>query len=135
MERKNKGGRPRLQYNPEIAKQVLAMSQYGTPQEEIAELVGISLIPLRRIYKKELEKGRNVAKLSVRKKLYEICMDGNVTALIFYAKTQLGWREKDSKEDQAVQSESGVLVTPGIVTDSEWEKAAGVKKDIQTEEK
>lgn len=129
------GGRPRLQYDPEIAKQVQAMSQYGTPQEEIAELVGISLIPLRRIYKKELEKGRNVAKLSVRKKLYEICMEGNVTALIFYAKTQLGWREKDGKEDQAVQGESGILVTPGIVTDSEWEKAAGVKEDIKAEEK
>lgn len=131
------GGRPRLQYDPEIAKQVLAMSQYGTPQEEISELVGVSLIPLRRIYKKELEKGRNVAKLSVRKKLYEICMEGNVTALIFYAKTQLGWREKDDKGEQVIQGESGVLVTPGIVTDSEWEKAARaeISEKVETKEK
>lgn len=134
-EKKNKGGRPRLQYDPEIAKQVQAMSQYGTPQTEIAELVGVSLVPMRRLYKKELEKGRCVAKLAVRKKLYEACMEGNTACLIFYAKTQLGWREKDGPDMQAVQENSGVLVTPGILNEDEWEKAARQKADDKGEGK
>lgn len=108
MGAKGGAGRPRLRYDPDVAEKVRDMSRYGTPQEEIAGLVGISLVPLRRLYKKELELGRCLAKLSVRKKLYERCMAGDTACLIFYAKTQLGWREKDrgreGAADEAVKS-------------------------------
>lgn len=109
METKKKGGRPKIQYDPDIAKRVQSMSQYGTPQDEIASLVGISLVPLRKVYKKELEQGRCVARLSIRKKLFESCMAGDTACLIFYAKTQLGWREKDREQDKAADDSAKVL--------------------------
>lgn len=94
-EEKGKRGRPKIAYDKNLADQIQAMSQYGTPQDEIAEMVNLSLLTLRKLYSKELKHGYNIAKLSVRKKLYEHCMAGDTACLIFYAKTQLKWREAD----------------------------------------
>lgn len=97
------GGRPKIEYDKKIAEQVQAMSQYGTPQEEIAEMVGMSKPTLCKLYKKELAHGFNIAKLSARKKIYERVMAGDPLMLIFYAKTQLGWSEKPKDADNAAQ--------------------------------
>lgn len=106
---KNKGGRPKITWDKAIAERVQEMSQYGTPHEEIAALVGISEPTLRKLYKKELIQGANMAKLGVRKKLYERCMAGDTACLIFYAKTQLGWKEdKGAKEPQKDDSAKAV---------------------------
>lgn len=94
-----KRGRPQIQRSEALAEIVLAESQAGTPQEEIATLVGMSLGTLRKIYAHELNLGRCQAKSAVRRKIYDLCMAGNVPILIFYAKTQLGWSEKSGKDD------------------------------------
>ncbi len=86
-------GRPSIKFNPEIAAQVQAMSQYGAPQDDIATALGMSLPTLRKLYRKELNKGAITANTLVGKKLFERCQAGDVTALIFWAKTRMGWKE------------------------------------------
>lgn len=100
---RKRAGRPKIVWDEATAKKVTAMSAYGTPQDEIAVLVGISAPTLRKLYKRELVKGMCKARLDVRQKLYECCMAGNIACLIFYAKTQLGWKE--DKQDVNAQGE------------------------------
>lgn len=100
---KNKGGRPKIAWNEAVANKVHEMSQYGTPQDEIADLVGMSEPTLRKLYKKELRQGMCLARLGARKKFYERVMAGDTACLIFYAKTQLGWKEDKGKQDGNAQ--------------------------------
>lgn len=88
-----KTGRPRIKYDPAIAEQVQSMSQYGLPQAQIAEMVGLSIQTLRNLYGAELGKGMSLSNLAVGKKLFERCMAGDVPSLIFWAKTRMGWKE------------------------------------------
>ena len=48
--------------------------------------------------KEAFHKGRNSAIATVAKGLLQKALDGNLTAQIFYLKTQAGWREKESIE-------------------------------------
>lgn len=95
----NKGGRPPIQYDPELAEKVHSMAQVGSPLEDIAELCSISVPTLRKLYKKELKAGTAYANMQVGKCLFQKCMQGDTTAMIFWAKTRMGWREKDRNAD------------------------------------
>lgn len=88
-----KTGRPRIKHDPAIAEQVQSMSQYGVPQAQIAEILGLSVPTLRNLYGTELGNGMTLSNLAVGKKLFERCMAGDVPALIFWAKTRMGWKE------------------------------------------
>ena len=88
-----KTGRPRIKHDPAIAEQVQSMSQYGVPQAQIAELLGLSVPTLRNLYGAELGNGMALSNLAVGKKLFERCMAGDVPSLIFWAKTRMGWKE------------------------------------------
>lgn len=102
---KNQGGRPAMQHNPEIGEKIQAMAQYGVPLDGIAHLVGMSVNTLRKLYAVDLQKGVTLANMAVGKKLFERCMAGDVTSLIFWAKTRMGWRETDKKnEAQATEN-------------------------------
>lgn len=46
-----------------------------------------------KLYKQELITGRTNANVKVGKRLFEKAMSGDTTALIFWAKTRMGWRE------------------------------------------
>lgn len=101
-----KPGRKKIEYDPELGKKVQGMAQYGLPQDDIARLVGISSPVLRRLYRKELDNGVAVANLKVGQKLYDQCMAGDVTAMIFWAKTRMGWHQtqKDDGKNQVQSS-------------------------------
>ena len=113
MADKKKGGRPKILYDPELAKQVQSMAQYGLPQEKIGIIVGLSLLTLRKLYAKELETGNALANLAVGKKLFERCIAGDTACLIFYAKCQLGWRETD-KKDSSQSDDAAKQLTAAI---------------------
>lgn len=86
-------GRPSIQFDPLIAEKVQGLAQYGIPYEQIALYVDLSVPTLRKLYKRELEKGSIIANAKVGEKLYQSCMEGNTTAQIFWLKTRVGWRE------------------------------------------
>jgi len=72
--------------------------------QQIGEYFGISGRTFDRQLKNEpkvrkaYDEGRNKAIATVGKGLLKKALDGNLTAMIFYLKTQAGWREKESLE-------------------------------------
>lgn len=94
-------GRKRIERDPELAKKVQLMAQYGLPQEDIARLIDMSRPTLCRLYRKELDKGVAYANMRVGQKLFELCMNGDVTAMIFWAKTRMGWHTIPKFDEKA----------------------------------
>lgn len=75
------------------------MTGCGSPQEEIALVLGISPKTLRKHYPDELKTGLAVAHSNARKALYHGGVNEKIPALlIFYCKTQLGMSEKQVME-------------------------------------
>ena len=79
-------------------QQVKALSGYGLPQDQIADTVGISESTLKKYYGDELRRGIAVANATVGEALHKQCRRGNTTALIFWAKTRMGWKERSIHE-------------------------------------
>jgi len=79
---------------------VIKHANRGVPQLEIAKLLGISPTTLRKHYEDQLQRGEAEAHAAVVGKLFETAMSGNVTALIFWCKTRLGWREAKDAPDR-----------------------------------
>lgn len=98
-EHRNLGGRPRIPRNEDHAQMAQAMSQYGVPQEDIARVLGMSVETMQRLYGEEMGRGKAVAKQRIGRRLFEKAVnEGDTTALIFLAKTQLGFREVQRME-------------------------------------
>lgn len=83
------------------AKTVQSMAQYGVPQKDIAAVIGVSIDVLRKYYQQEIDKGSAMANSKIAERLFNKAMDGDVSALIFWAKCRMRWRteEKQDKED------------------------------------
>jgi hypothetical protein len=75
------------------ANQARAMAQYGVPETDIADSLGISKHTLLKLYGADMRAGRSFAKAKIGKTLYQKAVAGDTALLIFYAKTQMGWRE------------------------------------------
>ena len=87
---------------------VLALAISGAGHKQICAVVGISYRTMRKYYAPEVDKGLDRANSVVAAKLYGLCREGNLTALIFWAKTRMGWRETDRGDvNVAVQVNSG----------------------------
>ncbi|MDX2277729.1 MAG: hypothetical protein NW206_19940 [Hyphomonadaceae bacterium] len=89
-------------HNPTDATRavVQALSQWGIPQEQIAAHIGTSAPTLRKHYGPQIDAGKLAANRKVAENLFKIASGEKgttkeqVTAGIFWAKTQMGWREQ-----------------------------------------
>jgi hypothetical protein len=81
-------------------KQVSSMSMAGIRQEVIADIIDIDPKTLRKYYRKELDHATAKVITSVAGKLYEQCMGGNTSAMMFLLKTRGGWRESDQEQQK-----------------------------------
>ena len=81
-------------------QQVEAMSGYGVPIEQIAVLVrdGIDADTLRKHFAQELIAGKAKANAQVGKTLFQKVMAGDTTAMIWWTKTQMRWKEVQQHE-------------------------------------
>jgi hypothetical protein len=84
--------------NDEHAEMVKRLCLAGVSQEQMATVLGICKDTMYKNYKDELEQTEPKAIAVVAGKLYQKCLQGNLTAMIFYLKTRAGWREKSSIE-------------------------------------
>lgn len=76
---------------------VMMHTLLGTPKQQIAKLLGITLPTLKKCYKEELELGQSKANATVAGKLYNKAVNSNdTTAQIFWLKTQAGWNEQQN---------------------------------------
>jgi len=68
----------------------------GTRHEDICDLLDIgSINTLKNHYSEELRKGRVTATAKVAQALYKKAIEGDTACMIFWMKTQGGWRETD----------------------------------------
>jgi hypothetical protein len=90
--------RPRKNLTPEQVEQVERLAAV-LRMEDIADFLGISSDTLRRrmnedpAVRQAYKRGRQRAIAGVATSLLQQARDGNLTAMIFYLKTQAGWRE------------------------------------------
>lgn len=74
------------------------MAAIGIIHGEIALALGISDETLRKYFKNELKTGKTKTIAKMADSLVRQGLAGNVTALIFYLKTQAAWRETPLSE-------------------------------------
>jgi hypothetical protein len=84
--------------------EVKRLAGLGLSEENIAISLGISQDTLTRRKKdfaefaEALKSGKVAAQTVVADKLYELCKEGNLGAIIWYEKTRLGYSEKITNE-------------------------------------
>ena len=94
----NKGGRPIIELTDEQVIQVKALAQYLS-KEQIADYLGVARSTFDAILERDeqvfihYKKGKASAIANVAKGLVQQAIEGNMTAAIFYLKTQAGWKE------------------------------------------
>ncbi len=73
---------------------VRAMAGFGIPHEEIARVVGCAATTLRDRFREELDLGATQANVRVAQRLFNLALEGNVSAAIFWCKARMGWRDR-----------------------------------------
>lgn len=92
-----KGRGNRWTPNEEQRRQVKLLAAMGTPQADIALVIGVSAPTLRRACKAELTIGSVEANAKVAQSLFRQATDAkrpNVAAGIFWAKARMGWSDR-----------------------------------------
>jgi hypothetical protein len=76
------------------------MTAVGIPQESIALVIrdGIDDKTLRKHFRRELDTAKIKANAKIGGTLFNKAMGGDTTAAIFWAKTQMGWKETSAHE-------------------------------------
>lgn len=87
-------GQPAFVPTLEQRTAVMGLVSIGTEQWVIAEAIRVPITTLRRHFKEELEKGRGIIHARVGGGIVSSALEGNLTAQIFYAKAQMGWRDR-----------------------------------------
>ena len=77
---------------------VESMCAIGIPQEDIAKVIGIDPKTLRKHYRSELDTAMIKADSAIGGALYKKAINGDTSALIFWAKTRMGWKETVKNE-------------------------------------
>ena len=76
---------------PETRLQVKTLASVGTPQDQIALVIGISKNTLIKHYRKELDTAMIIANAAIGQTLFKQAKDGNTAAAIFWLKCRAGW--------------------------------------------
>lgn len=87
----------------------------GTTQEDIAKIIGVDAKTLRKHYRDELDLSRARANAAIGGALFNKAKSGDTTAMIFWMKTQAGWRERQEVDhlssDGSMSPKSAVELT------------------------
>jgi len=96
---RSKTGRPAHEPTEATRQTVQMHTMVGTPQEIVADVLGIDAKTLRKWYRDELDLAKAKANASVCGTLYKKCLAGDTTAMIFWLKTQAQWKETTVNEN------------------------------------
>lgn len=87
-------GRKEFVPTPEQLARAADLAGFGVPQQQIASDLGIHKNTLLRHFREALDEGMAIANAKIGKTLFQKAIGGDTTALIFWAKTRMGFREK-----------------------------------------
>jgi hypothetical protein len=105
---KDKGGRPQFVFEQDQIANLEQLASYLT-KGQLADYYGISENTFRAVEERQPEvfeaykKGRAKQTARMAQNLVQMAMEGNVTANIFYLKTQSGWKEQESEPQEIPQ--------------------------------
>lgn len=83
-------------HNREI---VTKMTQYGVHQDTISKCLDISLPTLYKYYRREIDTAKANCIVKVADRLMNKINNDDGPSIMFYLKTQAGWRERDKEND------------------------------------
>ena len=92
------GGRPMIELDPEEVK---SLAKFGPTREEMMAHFKVSGTVLDR-YRKEIEEGRELGRLLIRKRARILAMEGNVPMLLHACKHALGERDSGGTTNIAI---------------------------------
>lgn len=122
---KNKGGRPPFKPTDEERYSVEIMASIGIPQDQISTAIGITKKTLQKHFRNELDTGRTKTITKVADSLVRQALAGNMTAAIFYLKTQAGWKEVSQHEHTGKDGEALPPIEVRIVNRPSGDGAGG----------
>jgi hypothetical protein len=94
------------------------MAAYGIPWEDIAQFLGIHWQAVNKHFGQILKKAKIGANTKMAESIYRAGLKGNMTAAIFWAKTQMKWKEASADTNLNVNTGGGngkgamIVVTP-----------------------
>jgi hypothetical protein len=78
---------------PEQRHAVACMISVGTPHEAIARALDISQPTMYRHFAHEVKNGKAAVHAAIAKRITAMALSGDKTMMIFFAKSQMGWRD------------------------------------------
>lgn len=102
-------------------KQVEALAGVGLPHDQIGALVrdGVCTDVIRQYFAKELKAGKAKASAKIGQTLFNRAIGGETAALIWWTKSQMGWKEKrdiDITSSDGTMSPSAPAVATEVLT-------------------
>lgn len=112
-----KGGRPPHQVTAASRGLVAALKGTGFTDQGVANAMGLSLNTLKVHYPDDLAQGKERAQAKVAATLFQIATTPThprcVTAAIFIAKAQMGWRDHSPEADTAEDGDAAFTIGIG----------------------
>ena len=101
----------------------------GTTQADIARVLDIDEKTLRKYYRDELDLAKAEANATIGGALFKRAKSGDTTAMIFWMKTQAGWREKTdinhTSEDGSMTPQPSITAVDAIEAAKQYQKIMG----------
>lgn len=83
--------RPRKPVDENLLRKLAAIH---CNQDEMSSVLGVSVDTLQRRFAAQIKAARDEGKMSLRRKMWELALNGNVTLLIWLSKNELGMSDK-----------------------------------------
>ena len=101
----------------------------GTTQADIARVLGIDEKTLRKHYRDELDLAKAKANATIGGALFNQAKSGDTSAMIFWMKTQAGWRERKdlnhTSEDGSMSPKAAITAVDAIEAAKQYQKIMG----------
>lgn len=114
-------GRPPFAPTAEQRKQAQTLAGLGLRQQDIALVIGVSEVTLRKYFSEELTAGTVVANAKVAETLFKMATDEAhpkaAICAMFWLKCRAKWREQDDGGKKAADAETAKTVEQG----TSWE--------------